>query len=127
MGIRIGIGISISIGTGTDAKSDDSYKVWGIVEHGNAKSDDSYTVRSKTMYSKSHPSASRRDETGIFKVLKRAPISSEGPKWTTGRTCDAEFEFRRDETRPMITLCDGVDQKKICCWSCCWAGAGSGV
>ena len=63
------------------------------------------------MYSKLRPSASRRGEMQIFKVLKRAPISSEGPKWTTGRTCDAEFESRRDETRPMSTLCDGVGQK----------------
>ena len=35
---------------------------------------------------------------------------SEGLKWFTGRTCDSEFEFRRDEMRPMLTICDGVGQ-----------------
>ena len=37
-------------------------------------------------------------------------MSSESQKWSTGRTCDAELEFRRDEKRPMSTLCDGVGQ-----------------
>ena len=32
-------------------------------------------------------------------------------KWSTGRTCDSEFEFRLDEMRPRITFCDGVVQK----------------
>ena len=40
-------------------------------------------------------------------------MRSEGPEWPTGRTCDAEFESRRDETRPMSTLCDGVGQKRF--------------
>ena len=35
-------------------------------------------------------------------------MRSESPKWSTGRTRDSEFEFRLDEMRPMITICDPV-------------------
>ena len=39
-------------------------------------------------------------------------LRSEGPEWPTGHTCDAKFEFRRDEMSPMSTLCDGVVQNQ---------------
>ena len=50
------------------------------------------------------------NETERHAGQRSLALRSEGPEWPTGRTCDAEFEFRRDEMRPMSTPCDGVGQ-----------------